>query len=47
MFDNEPPRVDGTEVTSVNNSPIGYGYDSLGKGYFLNVRYLLGGLGAM
>ena len=47
VFDKEPPRVDGTEVLSTNNSPIGYGYDYLGKGYFLNVRYLLGGLGAM
>ena len=47
VFDEAPPRVDGSEVPSTNNAPIGWGYDYLGKRYFLNVRYLLGGLGAM
>ncbi len=47
VFDEAPPRVDGDEVLSVNNAPIGYGYDYLGKGYFLNVRYLLGGVGSL
>ena len=47
VFDEPPPMVDGTEVLSTNNSPIGWGYDYLGKGYFLNVRYLMGGPGAL
>ena len=47
LFDDPPPVVDGTEVFSTNNTPIGYGYDFLGKRYFLNVRYLLGGPGAL
>ena len=47
VFDEPPPVVDGTEVLSVNNSPIGYGYDLFGKRYFLNIRYLLGGPGGM
>ncbi len=48
VFDEPPPVVDGNEpVLSVNNSPIGYGYDLFGKRYFLNIRYLLGGPGGM
>ena len=47
LFDTPPPVVDATEVFSTNNSPIGYGYDYRGKRYFLTVRYLLGGFGAM
>ncbi|MDE0055420.1 MAG: TonB-dependent receptor [Gammaproteobacteria bacterium] len=47
LFDTPPPVVDGNEVFSTNNSPIGYGYDYRGKRYFLTVRYLIGGLGAM
>ena len=39
--------VDGTEILSTNNAPLGWGYDYLGKRYFLNVRYLLGGPGAL
>ena len=47
LLDEAPPVVDATEVFSTNNSPIGYGYDYLGKRYFLNVRYLIGGLGSL
>ena len=47
LFDTPPPVVDGNEVFSTNNSPIGYGYDYRGKRYFLTVRYLIGGLGAL
>ena len=45
VFDEPPPVVDGSEVLSTNNTPIGYGYDYLGKSYFLSIRYQLGGLG--
>ncbi len=37
VFDEEPPFVDGTEILSKNNAPIGYGYDIMGRTYFLNV----------
>ena len=48
VFDEPPPVVDGDEwVQSQNNTPLGYGYDLFGKGYYLNVRYLLGGPGAL
>ena len=47
VFDEPLPVVDGSEVFSTNNSPIGYGYDYRGKRYFLTVRYLLGGLGSL
>ena len=36
LLDEEPPFVDGSEVLSVNNSPIGYGYDLNGRVFFLN-----------
>ena len=45
VFDEPPPVVDGDEVFSRNNTPIGVGYDLFGKRYFLNIRYLLGGPG--
>ena len=48
VFDEPPPVVDGNEIRlSTNNTPIGWGYDFFGKAYFLNIRYLLGGLGAL
>ena len=37
LFDKEPPRVDGSEVTAINNVPIGYGYDINGRSYFIRV----------
>lgn len=37
VFDTAPPLVDGTEVLSVNNVPIGYGYDLRGRTFFFNV----------
>lgn len=43
VFDDEPPIVDATEVLSVNNTPIGYGYDLRGRTYFLNVHANFGG----
>jgi len=39
----KPPFVDGSEVQSINNSPIGYGYDLQGRTYFFNVGYDFGG----
>jgi iron complex outermembrane receptor protein len=43
LFDEEPPIVDGTEIQSINNTPIGYGYDLRGRTYFLNVAVNFGG----
>ncbi|HEX2140026.1 MAG TPA: TonB-dependent receptor [Woeseiaceae bacterium] len=46
LFDEEPPFVDGdegTSVLSINNTPIGYGYDLRGRTYFLNVGASFGG----
>ena len=37
VFDQAPPFVDGSEVLSVNNVPIGYGYDLRGRTFFLNL----------
>ena len=39
IFDKAPPRVDGSEVFSVNNVPIGNGYDLDGREFFGSVRY--------
>ena len=39
VFNDKPPVVDGTEVFSVNNTPIGYGYDLNGRVYFVNVGF--------
>ncbi|KUJ83112.1 hypothetical protein AVO43_11285 [Microbulbifer sp. ZGT114] len=38
VFDEEPPAVDGNEILSINNTPIGYGYDIQGRQMFLNVQ---------
>ena len=37
VFDEAPPFVDCTEVVSVNNMPIGYGYDLRGRTFFVNL----------
>jgi len=39
VFDDEPPQVDGSEVFSRNNTPIGVGYDLNGRTYFLDFGY--------
>jgi iron complex outermembrane receptor protein len=37
VFDEEPPRVDSNEIwNSYNRTPIGLGYDLMGRTYFLN-----------
>jgi iron complex outermembrane receptor protein len=37
VFDEEPPRVDSDEIwNSYNRTPIGLGYDLMGRTYFLN-----------
>ncbi|MDZ7767609.1 MAG: hypothetical protein U5K38_00275 [Woeseiaceae bacterium] len=38
LFDEEPPFVDGTEILSTNNAPLGYGYDLNGRTFFVNIR---------
>lgn len=43
VFNTEPPLVDGSEVLSYNNVPIGVGYDLNGRVYFLNVQANFGG----
>ena len=42
IFDKEPPRVDGSEVSSVNNVPIGYGYNLMGRSLYVNFAYQFG-----
>ena len=37
VFDEPPPQVDGTEVFSVNNTPVGAGYDIMGRMIWLGV----------
>jgi iron complex outermembrane receptor protein len=43
MLDESPPVVDGTEIQSYNNTPLGYGYDLRGRTYFVNVAFTFGG----
>ena len=43
VFDKEPPVVDGSEVLSYSNTPIGYGYDLQGRTFFFDVVYRMGG----
>ncbi|WP_288131860.1 TonB-dependent receptor [Microbulbifer sp.] len=38
VFNDAPPQVNGDEVTSINNTPIGYGYDLQGRTMFLNLQ---------
>ena len=37
VFDKSPPQVDPTEVFAANNTPLGAGYDLLGRTYFMNL----------
>ena len=37
LFDKAPPRIDTAQVTGVNNTPIGYGYDLNGRSLFLTL----------
>ena len=39
VFDKEPPMVDGIEIQSKSNVPLGYGYNINGRSYFMNVLY--------
>jgi len=39
LFDKEPPMVDGSEITSKSNVPLGYGYNINGRNFFMNVEY--------
>lgn len=43
VFDEEPPIVDGSEVLSYSNTPIGYGYDLQGRTFFFDAVYRIGG----
>jgi iron complex outermembrane receptor protein len=43
VFDEKPPVVDGSEVLSYSNTPIGYGYDLQGRVFFLDASYRFGG----
>lgn len=43
VFDEPPPRVDTSEITSINNAPIGAGYDLNGRVFFLNAGWRFGG----
>jgi len=38
IFDQAPPRVDGTDVFALNNNPLGVGYDTRGRSFFATVR---------
>ena len=39
LFDKEPPMVDGDEIDSKSNVPLGYGYNINGRNYFMNIEY--------
>ena len=39
LFNRDPPEVDGNEVFSVSNVPIGNGYDLDGREVFASVKY--------
>ena len=43
LTNEEPPFVDGTEVFSRSNRPLGIGYDLLGRTYFLSAGFRFGG----
>ena len=43
LTDEEPPLVDGTEVFSRSNRPLGVGYDLLGRTFFLSAGFRFGG----
>ncbi len=44
VFDEWPPQVDASEVFSINNTPIGVGYDLRGRTVFLNFAASFGGV---
>ena len=41
LEDKAPPLADPTEVQGVKARPIGYGYDVLGRTFFVNASYNL------
>ncbi|MGV6800632.1 MAG: TonB-dependent receptor domain-containing protein [bacterium] len=41
VFDEVPPKVDGNEVFSISNTPIGNGYSLNGREYFISVNKAL------
>ncbi len=43
LTNEEPPLVDGTEVFSRSNRPLGVGYDLLGRTFFLSAGFRFGG----
>ena len=43
LTDETPPFVDGSEVFSWSNSPLGAGYDLMGRAMYASFRYHLGG----
>ena len=43
IFDEAPPQVDATELQDINNTPLGAGYDILGRMYFLGLFVDFGG----
>ena len=38
VFDNDPPEVDGSEVLSLSNVPIGAGFDVNGRTFVAQIR---------
>ena len=38
VFDRDPPEVDGSEVTSLSNVPIGAGFDVNGRTFVAQIR---------
>ena len=42
-MDEQPPEVNGSDVFSRSNVPIGAGYDILGRSMFMSLTYRLGG----
>ena len=43
LFDKEPPIVDPSEGPgSINNTPIGYGYNLFGRAIYMNFAYDFG-----
>lgn len=43
LTNEEPPLVDGTEVFSRSNRPLGIGYDMLGRTFFVSAGFRFGG----
>ena len=39
LFDRDPPEVDGNEVFSISNVPVGNGYDLDGREFFGSIKY--------